>query len=927
MIDINAYIDELEQQGVDLQTLIDMMYNRADGTGEAKAYNDAVIGMNVKDRIVKLALLIRAMIASTKNDITTVQGAADYITKLQTTLSDTEIDKLDALANLLSIRNGKLDFDGDALATEEGAREEYTSVYGQLVPGVTWERGNIFSDGSAPIVGDSTKWMRTADYVEANDNDRLGLAYANNPRVLFAQVFFYSSAAVDGYIGKSGNIFAPSLIDCPEGTTHIKVALTTRDWNTTDGITGAMFPLYAKRVWITYADFSLLKNVTDQIGTKADKSTTQTAVSILNSSYGNLTALALESGYCDTDIGIEKTNAKRLRTGFLPYDENLVIVNKSYTGIGKYIQGFVTLYSADSYPEETPESIYIVRISGDKPAWTDLTNNFLNLRDYAWYNPKYFRLSLQWSDTTALTEQDVIDTVLLGRQNNGQIAEIARGQSGTDLLFSADDVKLTASDTKTFPILVSPGTRPVLIGIESSYTLAGGMAITPVKAELYPDCASDVAIETLNTNTNSITTYYLCATDADNNISEEVNGRLKISATAGGEPIGWINSCHAQLPKLNPNYYSTVKTSTGLMVYGERFVVGGNDTLIRQQFRMPPPQNATTCLRLTFVIPSGVTLNIRHMTARYENNAQNVDGGLRLDAHGAFFFYPEHTRKAFEIEAVCGASSIITIPKRSSDGVWFCYHDDYFTGNRLRKKVDGSWVAIPDTEAHYGQAFHSIPFSQLNEYRVWRDGWSALERLCLLSDYFALCAKQGIHPVLSFHPLYSDMIDGVREYARDAAEIKALAKRYGVLGTLSMKVGSGATTNWTATDPVEVPLKVLFGIFGNEIDGYIVTIEQNENQVDAIDRTATVFDALRQADDPLTAEAVIELYENKATAANVQTILNAGYKASIVQPAETVVGFDGDSRSVFHSNDYDYWARHGVTRFTTNKTASFGLNW
>lgn len=805
----------------------------------------------------------------------------------------------------------------------EIARDDYTSIYGQRLD-VTWERGNINGDGSAPVVGNSTKWMRTADFISAEY--RLALAFANNPRPMLAQVFFYSSASVAGYIGKTPSQYSHFLIEPPEGTTHIKVALTTSDYDTTDGITGEMFQEYKKRIWLTYASRSLLKKVTDMINVKAEADQVQALENGVDGLFGSKTELTLESGYCSTGDGTEQVNNKRLRTDFLPYEENLVIVNKTYAGSGKYVQGFVTLYTL----AENAAEAYIARTSTDSPAWLNLADNYIDLRIYAWYKPQYFRISFQWSDSSTLTADDMAGMVYLVNQSQGEIANSVRAQSGTDLLYEVKNLTLTKaspSADKQISVYTRPGVRPVRIDINASYEIAANTAVKPVGAGLYATCAAAESTATLNDptaegyDTDNLTTYYL-------KTGKEINGRLEISQTSGGAAYGWIEACHAPLPKLNPQYFQSVKSGS-VVLYGERYAVGRNGLIKRQQLRLPPVTDNAICAKLLFDIPSGVTLTINELRVGYEDAAVPVETGVRLDVHGALYQYPEHTMKAFEIAGICGARSIITIPKRSSDGVWFCYHDDTFPGSKMRND-DGTTITGSE---HQGHAFNTIPYTDLADYVIYGNSDYATEPICLLDDYFDFCARTGIHPVLSFHPMeaatgYSVVINGVtrsvREYARDCVEIKALAKKHGVLKWLTMKVDSGATTLWSSS-PREVPIEMMYEIFGNEIEGYIVT--QGQNKAQSISSIITAFNALRNAQTPLTAEAVIEMWVNKASPAEVAAITAAGYEASLVQPSASYTAIDGNARSVFHSNDYDYWTRRGVTRFVTNKTASMGLNW
>ena len=188
MIDINAYIDELEQAGMDLQALINKMYNRADGTGEAAEYNNAVIGMDVKDRIVKLVLLNRAMLDKVKGDIESIGTESAFI---------------EALNAVFAIDGADVKFDGDVyangnkkLATKELIDSVIDNVYiREDVKEITYDDTGIFkSDNNwwvGPLEGYRTVrftipqngFMRlqalvpNVKYGYSNDGDGLSILY------------------------------------------------------------------------------------------------------------------------------------------------------------------------------------------------------------------------------------------------------------------------------------------------------------------------------------------------------------------------------------------------------------------------------------------------------------------------------------------------------------------------------------------------------------------------------------------------------------------------------------------------------------------------------------------------------------------------------------------------------------------------------
>lgn len=508
------------------------------------------------------------------------------------------------------------------------------------------------------------------------------------------------------------------------------------------------------------------------------------------------------------------------------------------------------------------------------------------------------------------------------------VAVIVRFQGNTDMMHSERDLTLT-SDT-TIVLYANPDDRNVLIDLLASYQLSADMAITPVNAHLYKAAVGDASDTVLNNKSregfdaDALTVYYLTT-------GTEMNGRLEVSASVGGSAIGWIESVHVNLPKICPQYCKTV-TSDKVILLGEKYVVGCNGTKKHQQLRLPKIPHSAKCVKLAIYVPSGVTLHIKSLKVCHEVSAESVDKGILIDVHGAFFQYPEHTRKAFELAADCGASSLITIPKRSADGVWFCFHDDTFPGKNDRiRNADGSKIT---GSVHQDQAFNRIPFADLSDYVIYKNSNYEKENICLLSEFFDICAKKGAKPVLSFHPLYSTpgvpvIINGIsreeREYVRDAMEIRTLAKQYGVLDKLSIKVASGAAVYDPADPECDFPLGHLFEVFGNEIDGYIVTLaRKGTNPVGAV---IDAFDFLRSAETPLTADATIELWADKAKEEEVAAITAAGYKASLFQAGAAYCAIDGEKRAMFNSNDYDYWRARGVTRFGTNKMGSMGLNW
>ena len=318
------------------------------------------------------------------------------------------------------------------------------------------------------------------------------------------------------------------------------------------------------------------------------------------------------------------------------------------------------------------------------------------------------------------------------------------------------------------------------------------------------------------------TTYYLAT-------GKEINRRLAVCERIGGNPIGWIDACHVPQPKIYPYYRANGTT----VMYGAKYVVGRNgDRPIDQQFRMPSPSAAVDVLRLSFQVPDGCTLVVSQIDVRYSDEVNRDHGGLEIDTHGAVMQYPEHSRLTLETAAKCGAKRFIVIPKRSSDGVLFAYHDDTFDmpktilrntdGTKITNKEDfdetRSYASqYPDTDIrHYNwYRFYSIPFDVLEKYDwgIYKGTAYAGTKPLLIADMFSVCAKTGMHPMFSLHPYEPGRLYDV--YLPEAQAIKDLAQQYNVRDWLTLK--NARINHFTGA---------LFQTFGNSVEKYATTIEQ-----------------------------------------------------------------------------------------------------
>ena len=163
------------------------------------------------------------------------------------------------------------------------------------------------------------------------------------------------------------------------------------------------------------------------------------------------------------------------------------------------------------------------------------------------------------------------------------------------------------------------------------------------------------------------------------------------------------------------------------------------------------------------------------------------------------------------------------------------------------------------------------------------------ERIPLLDDFFKLCAITGMHPMLSVHPSLSGHWEN----------IKAMAKKYGVLKKLIIKAGASY---------MSTPMPVL----KNEIEGYIY-----EYASATYSSAITAFDNLLTNNniDRSKVKLIVEnmgntLFEQE----HVDAIITAGFEAGRA-------GFDHDNSELTDCIEM------GVTWFTDDFTPFSGLNW
>lgn len=314
--------------------------------------------------------------------------------------------------------------------------------------------------------------------------------------------------------------------------------------------------------------------------------------------------------------------------------------------------------------------------------------------------------------------------------------------------------------------------------------------------------------------------------------------------------------------------------------YIQRCYIGKAGTYTRQQYRVPPFTNTSRTLNVSIVVPAGVTLKIRSLSFNYDNSIDRSPCGFTLCAHGPVgCAAPVNTLAAFEAAAKLGYRYCITIPKVTSDGVFVCLHDDTSIQATARND-DGTAIAAE----YKDRPVSDFTYAELLQFDfgIYAGIDYAGERIPKLEDFFALCARTGMHPMLSVHPTLSGHWPA----------IKALAKKYGVLSTLGIKSGRA---------DLEVPMATML----DDVESYTI----DSAGTDAV----STFDTYKQTYGITKARCIIEYQYSAITDALIASALAGGYECGVYSH-----GYNVDLKSL---------AAKGVTVSSEDYNCSVGLNW
>lgn len=336
-----------------------------------------------------------------------------------------------------------------------------------------------------------------------------------------------------------------------------------------------------------------------------------------------------------------------------------------------------------------------------------------------------------------------------------------------------------------------------------------------------------------------------------------------------------------------------------------KYVIGKEDDLVLQQWRIPNLPPVFTNVRVTIAVPVDKQLIIHPLEAEDYNEAPNsTTSKIRINAHGSPWTGMFNTQIGFEYAAKAGYPCCVAVPKRTSDGVWVCFHDDdncnglrYANGvvNVCKKNTNGTYTQYDESGNVIGD--NPMPISSLtweflqdkivykgNYYGIW-----GVQHIPTLEDFFRVCARTGMIPMLSVHPALT---------ASEWQEIKNLAERCGVLNMLNLKLRKGDGY----VDPA-------VQVFGNSIRRYSIYVTSEEEVQWSLNKLSSVGNVCQES-------FCIELTRAIAQKQLIEQITNNGFTCSVFDYTRNVTG-----KWLKETNSW------GVTEYTTDFNHSAGLNW
>ena len=308
--------------------------------------------------------------------------------------------------------------------------------------------------------------------------------------------------------------------------------------------------------------------------------------------------------------------------------------------------------------------------------------------------------------------------------------------------------------------------------------------------------------------------------------------------------------------------------------------VGKKTEYTRREWRMPPAFLPNMTLTLHVEIPEGTELSVKAFGMSYDHPRCDLTTGLRHNAHLGFWgLAPDNTMPAFELAAACGFPACIAVPKVTADGVLVCIHDD--TINKTARDKDGNAPAEPIYV--WDKTYEELCEWEYGSYKnpIYKG-----TRMPLLSDFFDLCAKAGMIPMISTHPGLT-----VEQWQ----EVKEMLLKRGLLKKFHVK-----------SFQIDI-LQTAYSVLGTDIDGYTYDVGRCQpSSIDALLNSGIDLKACRVG---------IEVDFRYYTEEVAKSILDAGFFAA---------AWNVKRRDI---EEYEQLISWGVTEFTEDYHCSMGLNY
>jgi len=352
-----------------------------------------------------------------------------------------------------------------------------------------------------------------------------------------------------------------------------------------------------------------------------------------------------------------------------------------------------------------------------------------------------------------------------------------------------------------------------------------------------------------------------------------------------------------------PLFRSYIITDRGFE-RGSRYYVVGNDVKYSiKSFRSVPYIWDSRTVYLQLVVPNGCTVYVKN--AYCENSAQiNSNYSLKFFAHdGCCSIAPPQTLPAYKMAQASGYSSGIIIPKISSTGVWFAYHDDTYnnetthlrTANGEKPSATYNGMLLSEVPWDYLQTLYYTTFGKQFEE----------EQVMLVSDFLEFCSLTGFEPTFSMHP-FSQMT------SENIQSLYSLVDKYNLVNKLTIKcpvIWDDANNRYSTAG-----ITRMFAVFGNKVKQYTLNAAQGMSD-------PTIIVDMMNTLTNITTRKVVEFWQTQLLS-NTES-----YTSAIITAKSYGLDVGCACSAILTPDELSTIINMGVNEFTDDTNTSNGLNW